>query len=139
MLGEHADDHDLRPGTSVASAVVPFDVPAGLLNRATVRSFNWLYYRRTRSARSSRRIPFEPYFYPLDKVSDSEPALWANGLLQYQLAIPFAAGRDALRSILIETAESGVWVTACRAQVFGPGNEPSAIPVAATPSHWTSR
>jgi len=72
---------------------VPAGFSAGLLRPASVRAFNALNWRV--APRRSRERPqrLAPYFFPLDVAGSWNRMYGADGLLQYQFAIP--SGEEA--------------------------------------------
>ncbi|MDQ1315493.1 MAG: decaprenylphospho-beta-D-ribofuranose 2-oxidase [Pseudomonadota bacterium] len=121
MLGEHAGDGPLT--VQAAGALpVPFDMPAGLLNHATIRTFNTLYYGKALHARHTRRIAFEPFFYPLDKLAHWNRLYGRPGFVQYQFVLPADAGAAGLRDVLERIAASGRGSFLAVLKVFGKGN-----------------
>ena len=130
MLGEHATDGALTV-QSKSPKPVPFDLPAALLNRVSVHAFNTLYYGRVRQAKSTRRIPFEPFFYPLDALSDWNRLYGKAGFVQYQFVLPKAAGVAGLREALALIAQSGRGSFLAVLKVFGAANaNPLSFPTA---------
>lgn len=121
MLGEHATDGTFKVQAPKALPV-PFDMPASLLNPASVQAFNTLYYGRVRQARSTRRIPFEPFFYPLDAIHHWNRLYGKPGFVQYQFVLPKAAGVAGLREVLERIAQSGRGSFLAVLKVFGPAN-----------------
>jgi FAD/FMN-containing dehydrogenase len=121
MLGEHAPDGPLTVQPPKALPM-PFDMPASLLNRASVHAFNALYYGRVRQARSTRRIPFEPFFYPLDAITDWNRLYGKPGFVQHQFVLPKAAGVAGLRKVLERIAQSGHGSFLTVLKVFGKAN-----------------
>jgi FAD/FMN-containing dehydrogenase len=129
MLGEHATD-GLLTVQPPRALPVPFDMPAGLLNRASVQAFNTLYYGRVRQACSTRRIPFEPFFYPLDAITDWNRLYGKPGFVQYQFVLPKAAGVAGLREVLERIAQSGRGSFLAVLKVFGKANaNPLSFPI----------
>jgi decaprenylphospho-beta-D-ribofuranose 2-oxidase len=122
MLGEHADDGPLNVQTRNLLPA-PFDMPSILLNHATVKTFNALYYGKVKHARHARRIPFEPFFYPLDALSDWNRLYGKPGFVQYQFVLPMASGTMGLRKILEHIAASGRGSFLAVLKVFGKGND----------------
>ena len=121
MLGEHATDGQLTVQTKPPTPL-PFDLPAALLNRFSVQAFNTLYYGRIRQAVSQQRIPFEPFFYPLDAIGQWNRLYGKPGFVQYQFVLPQAAGVSGLREVLSRIAESGRGSFLAVLKVFGPAN-----------------
>ena len=77
------------PGEPMTPRVrVPFDAPGGLLNTATVRAFNALYYRQQLKPVVRKRTHFEPFFYPLDAIGDWNRLYGKRGFFQYQFVVP---------------------------------------------------
>lgn len=106
MLGEHALDGPLRVKTP-RSLPVPFDMPAGFLNRRSMQLFNALHYWRARELQATRRIPFESFFYPLDAIAAWNRLYGKPGFVQYQFVLPRSAGASGLREVLKRIADSG--------------------------------
>jgi FAD/FMN-containing dehydrogenase len=84
---------------------IPFAPPFSLVNAASLRIFNTLYYHRPRTRLGERW--FESYFYPLDSVSNWNRLYGPRGLYQYQCVIPDDAGRDGTVALLNAIARSG--------------------------------
>jgi FAD/FMN-containing dehydrogenase len=120
-LGEHAVDGPLQ-AASRAPLPVPFDTPAALLNPLTMRAFNALYYGRVRRSGDTRRVPFEPFFYPLDALAHWNRLYGKPGFLQYQFVLPKASGAAGMRDILERIAASGRGSFLAVLKAFGPGN-----------------
>lgn len=122
MLGEHADTGAL---TVLSDRIipVPIDMPAKLLNQITVKAFNALYYGKTLCARHTRRVPFEPFFYPLDKLAHWNRLYGKAGFVQYQFVLPQAAGLAGLRTVLERIAQSGRGSFLAVLKVLGPAND----------------
>lgn len=130
MLGEHAQDGPLATQADRA-LTVPADMPAWLLNRGTVQAFNTLYYGLGPSDQRVRRIPFEPFFYPLDKLRHWNRLYGRNGFVQYQFVLPKATGAVGLREVLERIAASGRGSFLAVLKAFGPGNQsPLSFPQA---------
>ena len=84
---------------SPTSLAVPAWMPSGLLRRATVATFNELWFRRAPRAERGRIEALGSFFYPLDGVRDWNRLYGRRGLLQYQFVVPFGA-EDTLRTAL---------------------------------------
>ena len=91
-----------RPGRSRR---IRFEPPVSLVNRASARIFNALYYRAPRALAASGH--FQPFFYPLDRVRDWNRLYGPRGFLQYQCVLPPPDSRPALALILKRIAASG--------------------------------
>ena len=101
MLGNHAEavatgrrpTWRLHPDSGTR---LPMAMPDWTLNRLTVNTFNYLYYRRQWRRRRRRTVHYDPFFYPLDGVTNWNLLYGRRGFLQYQFAVPFADGIDAV-------------------------------------------
>lgn len=85
---------------------VPFDAPRLLLNPWSMRVFNSLFYHR-HASRRGMLVPYEPFFYPLDRVRHWNRLYGTRGFLQYQCVLPAAGARDGLRRMLELLAREG--------------------------------
>lgn len=102
----HAD----RPGEVRASRAIPFlpvTPPVSLLNRMTLGAFNALYRASQGRAPSAAEVPYQPFFYPLDRVSGWNRAYGPRGLRQFQCVVPMAAAREAVAELLRATHVAG--------------------------------
>ena len=130
MLGEHAEEGPLglQPDGAIT---VPIDAPAWLLNRSTMQAFNSLYYALGPSRQRQRHVPFEPYFYPLDRLRQWNRLYGRAGFLQYQFVLPTEAGAAGLREVLGRITASGKGSFLAVLKAFGPGNDhPLSFPKA---------
>lgn len=122
MLGEHAEEGPLLTQGNKAIPI-PMDMPAFLLNQTTISAFNTLYYNKTLQAKSTRRIAYEPYFYPLDALANWNRLYGQSGFIQYQFVLPKAAGEIGLREVLERIASSGKGSFLAILKVFGKANQ----------------
>ncbi len=105
MLGEH-DDAGALTAHKASKLSVPFNLPSFTLNPFTVQAFNALYYAKERKKESESCVNYEPFFYPLDCVSNWNNIYGKNGFTQYQCVIPKSAGVEALMEILEKISEA---------------------------------
>ena len=122
MLGEHALDGPLVTQGNKAIPI-PIDMPAFLLNQHTIRAFNSLYYNKVLAAKSTRTIPYEPFFYPLDALANWNRLYGKFGFVQYQFVLPKAAGEIGLREALSLIANSGKGSFLAVLKIFGKANK----------------
>jgi FAD/FMN-containing dehydrogenase len=102
----HADSGGLRL-CAARPARVPVTPPVSMVNQASVRLFNALYYRRQRARRQSTVVDYEPFFYPLDRLLEWNRIYGPRGFQQYQCVVPDRDARDAMRDLLREVAAAG--------------------------------
>jgi decaprenylphospho-beta-D-ribofuranose 2-oxidase len=80
---------------------VPFDLPAGTLNRRSVAAFNEVYFRRgAAKAGAPFLVHWDPYFFPLDGIQGWNRLYGRRGFVQHQCVIPTPASRSTLAAIL---------------------------------------
>lgn len=107
FAGDHDDDP--RPAPRRRERAFPLEPPVSLVNGLTLRAFNTLYYRAPRAGASQpARVPWAPYFYPLDAIHHWNRMYGPRGFFQYQCVVPpHDAGRAALAELLARIAASG--------------------------------
>ena len=121
MLGEHALDGPLLAQGNKAIAI-PADMPAFLLNQHTISAFNSIYYNKSFKAKSTKNIPYGPFFYPLDALANWNRLYGKSGFVQYQFVLPRVAGEIGLREILSLIANSGKGSFLAVLKSFGKAN-----------------
>jgi FAD/FMN-containing dehydrogenase len=95
-----------------------FDVPQALLNRLTIRAFNWSYYHANAARPRARQASLDEFFYPLDGVAQWNRFYGISGFVQYQCLLPNEQ-RGAVRQILDLMQRSAVPCTLAVLKVFG--------------------
>jgi FAD/FMN-containing dehydrogenase len=113
-----------EPGASRWS--IPFDFPAGTLNRHSVGLFNALY--RSRASREWRptRRHFTKYLFPLDGIARWNRMYGARGFFQHQSVVPRAEAAAKIREMLAAVAASGEASFLTVLKVFG-DREPAGL------------
>jgi decaprenylphospho-beta-D-ribofuranose 2-oxidase len=93
-----------RMGTRLA---VPFDLPAWVLGRWSVRLFNFAYFHA--HGRSVRRGVVHPqsFFYPLDAIRHWNRLYGKRGFTQYQCVLPVAIDGAAYRDLFTVLSRRG--------------------------------
>jgi len=95
--------------------------PGGLLNRATARAFNELWYRKAPAQRHGEVQNITKFFHPLDVVGEWNRVYGPRGFLQYQFVVPFGA-EDTFRRCVHAIAASGQVSCLNVLKRFGAGN-----------------
>jgi FAD/FMN-containing dehydrogenase len=101
----HAKDGELRVH-SARGPSVPMDAPGFLLNRLSLSAFNAVYFRLAGRSRQ-RRMPYNPFFYPLDAVEGWNRLYGRRGFYQYQSVVPTAHAAAATTEMLRTIAQAG--------------------------------
>lgn len=86
---------------------MPITPPLSLVNGASLRAFNTLYFHR--APQTTRRAPrhYRPWLFPLDAVRDWNRMYGPRGFLQYQCVLPPRCARDGIGELLDRIALSG--------------------------------
>ncbi len=96
---EHADSLAYRP---TALGRVPPIFPSGLVNPLTMRAFNEAWFRKAPKSKQGELQSITTFFHPLDVALEWNRGYGSRGFLQYQFAVPDAAGhlvRDDARAL----------------------------------------
>ena len=105
--GDHADPSSLQ-GRAADEPLAfaprvhlraPDFVPGGVLNRASVRAFNELWFRRAPAHPRTDVQHMATFFHPLDGVADWNRVYGPRGFVQYQYVVPFGAEDAVARSV----------------------------------------
>ena len=86
---------------------IPLVPPISLVNRATLRPFNTLYYHRQQVRDRQGQVDYRPFFYPLDALLHWNRMYGRKGFQQYQCVVPNSEAPAVMRSLLSEIARSG--------------------------------
>ncbi|MFZ2005475.1 MAG: FAD-binding oxidoreductase [Stellaceae bacterium] len=106
---------------------LPFDLPGSALNGLTVKAFNELYYRNGRRKAGPATVPYEPFFYPLDRIAGWNRLYGRRGFYQYQSVVPPDAARDATRAMLQAISASGEGSFLAVLKTFGDKPSPGML------------
>lgn len=116
FLGEHARAEELEgsalnkrfPKIAPPLLGVPFDFPSLALNRLSVRLFNEFYYRwGARRVGSPFQVDIDPYFFPLDGISNWNRIYGRRGFVQHQCVIPADKAAGVLSDMLERITRRG--------------------------------
>ena len=126
MLGEHAGLNDLADIQKIdplklpknKQITFPFNLPSWVLNKFSVKAFNFLYYGKNFKKEINNVVSYEPFFYPLDAVLYWNRMYGKAGFVQYQFVIPLDA-KDGLVAILNRIAGEGLGSFLAVLKVFG--------------------
>lgn len=115
---------------SIGSRAIPtfggFHTPVSLINRSTVRAFNWLYLHSQLRHSTQNTIHFEKFFYPLDRIADWNRFYGNRGFLQYQFLVPYDR-REGVTEVLDLIATSREACSLSVLKVFGTIESPGLL------------
>lgn len=86
---------------------VPATLPVSLVNAASLRLMNAIYYHGHRMRSGHGRSHQDPFLYPLDSLAQWNRIYGPRGFHQYQCALPRASGEAAVREMLGAIAAVG--------------------------------
>lgn len=86
---------------------MPVTPPLSLVNRLTLKPFNWAYYNRQRKRTVERLWHFGSFHYPLDSIGHWNRIYGPKGFLQYQCVVPAGDQRRVSEALLGEISRSG--------------------------------
>ena len=130
MRGEHAFKHELpkkfqqNPLRLKQKFIpkVPFYFPDFMLNKWSVKLFNYLYFNKQQKKEVKNFVNYETFFYPLDVVNDWNKIYGKKGFIQYQMVIPKEKGKEGMKKILETIAKSGNGSFLAVLKLFGKEN-----------------
>ncbi len=111
---------------------VPGSTPRRLVNRFSVRAFNEVWFRASRTSRRSLR-PLAAFFHPLDGVARWNLLYGPQGFVQYQFAVP-PTRADVIEDAVDAIASSGMPSFLAVLKRFGPG---TPGPLSFSQEGWT--
>jgi len=126
ILGEHAKVDDLNEQQKKAPLQLPrkkqinfpINLPSWVLNKLTVKAFNFLYYGKNFKKEINNVVSYEPFFYPLDAILNWNRGYGKKGFIQYQFVLPLDA-RQGLVEILQRISDKGLGSFLAVLKVFG--------------------
>ena len=102
-------------------ASVPPIVPMSVMNRATIKVFNELWFRKSPRHRDGELQTIPQYFHPLDMIGAWNRMYGPHGFVQYQILVPFGE-EHALRQVIERLAGSGAASFVTVLKRFGAAN-----------------
>lgn len=112
------------PRTAIS---IPFFLPARLLNRASVKALNYVYYHKQLKSAAESIQHFDSYFYPLDRVKHWNRLYGRNGFVQYQFVLPKKSSYEGLKDILARISRSGEGSPLAVLKLFGRENSDAVM------------
>ena len=106
IVGDHARYGSLDIGAR-RKLRVPVTPPVSLINNASLKLFNEVYWRRHPKRLTDQRTPYEPFFYPLDSILHWNRIYGPQGFQQYQCVLPEASAEAGMGALLRAIADAG--------------------------------
>lgn len=121
MFGDFANDGDLSYRDK-PKKTIPFNFPSFVLNKQSVKAFNWLYYMKAVNA-SQQKVDIDTFFYPLDAINNWNRIYGKNGFTQYQFILPKDSSYEGLEQVLTAISASGKGSFLAVLKLYGPANQ----------------
>lgn len=122
MRANHVAEQKM-PSTKKIGLTVPLVPPISLINKLSLRPFNWAYYQLQAQKRSKTLVHYEPFFHPLDNVQHWNKIYGPRGFYQYQSVVPRELGYESISEMLKTIAKAGEGSFLAVLKTFG--NRPS--------------
>jgi len=127
MAGEHAapDELTIKQTANILKPwadslfTFPVNLPSFILNQYTVKGFNALYYGKNLKRYATNIVPYDPFFYPLDKILEWNKGYGSNGFIQYQFVLPMESSVLGMTDILQRINKNGMGSFLAVFKVFG--------------------
>lgn len=98
---------------------IPFTSPVSLINKISLRPFNFAYYHLQKMKAGKKKVHYEPFSYPLDNLHEWNRIYGPKGFYQYQSVIPTKDGEAATKEMLHIIKRSGNGSFLAVLKVFG--------------------
>lgn len=104
ICGDHAAAGTRTGEARPALATIPLTPPVSPLKGLALRAFNEAYFRKAKRGTSHRTVPFDGFFYPLDRVGQWNRLYGPNGLHQHQSVVPSGDASAVVRALIEQAA-----------------------------------
>ncbi|CAN2042197.1 decaprenylphospho-beta-D-ribofuranose 2-oxidase [Candidatus Magnetomoraceae bacterium gMMP-15] len=121
-VGDFSDDGELDY-QSKKKLNIPFNFPSFVLNKASVKAFNSLYYQKIRDEISRQKVDIDTFFYPLDSLDNWNRIYGKKGFAQYQFILPKDRSYEGLEEILGKITDSSKSSFLAVLKLYGKANE----------------
>ena len=102
---------------------IPFYLPSNMLNKYSVKTFNWFYYNRIIRKQTKSTVSFDSFFFPLDSLKNWNKIYGRKGFTQYQFILPKKNSYDGLKEILKIISRSGQGTFLAVLKLYGKENQ----------------
>ena len=83
------------------------EIPFSVMNPLTNKLGSIAYYQLNARSKSTKRVDYRSFFYPLDSLKNWNNAYSKKGFFQYQLVAPFNTAQEVVEEVLSVVAKSG--------------------------------
>ena len=89
------------------SLAIPITPPISLVNKLSLRPFNFLYHQSQKRQVGQSISHYQPFFYPLDNIQQWNRIYGPKGFYQYQLVVPRINADKTIQQILQLVSQVG--------------------------------
>lgn len=107
ICGDHAPGGPLDGKARAPLASVPLTPPVSPLRGLALKAFNEAYFRKAKAGTHVRDVPFDGFFYPLDRIGGWNRLYGPRGLRQHQSVVPLGEARRAVPALIECAARYG--------------------------------
>ncbi|MBB3998184.1 FAD-binding oxidoreductase [Aureimonas pseudogalii] len=100
IAGDHAACGDREGIARPPFARIPFTPPVSPLKGLALRAFNEGYFRKAKAGTETHAVPFDGFFYPLDRIGAWNRLYGPRGLHQHQSVVPGEGARDTVGALM---------------------------------------
>ena len=104
--GNHSIEGAKQP-ISRRELLIPTLTPTMLFNKYSLQLFNEFIYKSQLIRRESKKVNYESYFFPLDRIKNWNLLYGSRGFIQYQFLVPLDCSLEAISTILKTIADAG--------------------------------
>ena len=126
MRGNPVDVSERRPPRP-HQRTLPFTPPFSLVNRLSLKPFNFCYYHLNRLTAGKAIVHYEPFSYPLDNLLEWNRMYGPKGFYQYQSVVPREHGQEAVAAMLKAIADTGEGSFLAVLKTFGQRPSPGML------------
>jgi FAD/FMN-containing dehydrogenase len=98
---------------------VPFTFPSFILNKYSIKLFNYIYYTFKNTSQSKSIIYYDKFFFPLDSIKLWNRIYGRSGFIQYQIVIPLENSKYGLPAIFKQIVDIGAGSFLAVLKLFG--------------------
>ena len=106
MRANHISETVSQAIESISPRKMPFTPPISLVNKFSLRPFNFIYYNANVRKVGLKKVHYEPFSYPLDNLLEWNKMYGPKGFYQYQMVVPRTSGYEAVKLMIDEISKS---------------------------------
>ena len=122
-IGDFSTDGDLNYHANPSKITIPRWTPSFLINRFTIKIFNFLYYNLQIKKIKKIKMNLNKFFYPLDGLNNWNNLYGSEGFIQYQFILPKDASFKGMDEILSLIASESIESFLAVLKLYGPENK----------------